>query len=417
MAERKQVLIAGGGVAGLEAALALRDLAGDRVEVTMVSPEADFSYRPMAVAEPFGRGHAREHELQALANRIGIALRRGSLASVEASAKTVVLEDGDRLSYDMLLVAVGAESALAFPGATTWTPEKDPEVFGGLLRDLEEGYTKSVAFVIPPANTWPLPGYELALMTAWDARGMGISDVDITIYTPESAPLANFGAAAGEGIREDLDEAGVKIELNAYLSEVDGRMVLLPGGEPLGAGRTVALPTAAGPAVPGLPCDRLGFVLTDNYGRVANTPGVWAAGDAIAFPVKQGGLAAQQADAAARSIAAQAGAEVEPEPFRPVLRGVVLTGRGKRWIRHDPAQDPEGATARHALFWPPTKVAGRYLSPFLAEIDQAEDFGAGVPAPDGRPVELDLEREIPAAADALRVARARGGEGGAASGD
>jgi sulfide:quinone oxidoreductase len=261
-----------------------------------------------------------------------------------------------------------------------------------LLRDLEEGYTKSVAFVVPPSNTWPLPAYELALMTAYDARGMGIADVEITIYTPEAAPLANFGAAAGEGIRSDLDEAGVAIETGAYVSEVDGRLTLLPDGATLEAQRTVALPMAAGPRVEGLPSDRLGFVLTDQHGRVPHASDVWAAGDAIAFPVKQGGLAAQQA-----------------EPFRPVLRGVVLTGRGQRWLRHDPAQDPEGATARHALFWPPTKVAGRYLSPFLAELDQAEQLGDQLPQPDGRPVELDLEREIPAAADALRLARSRGG--------
>ena len=37
-----RVLIAGGGVAGLEALLALRDLAGDRVELTLLSPETDF---------------------------------------------------------------------------------------------------------------------------------------------------------------------------------------------------------------------------------------------------------------------------------------------------------------------------------------------------------------------------------------
>lgn len=408
MAERKQVLIAGGGVAGLEAALALRDLAGDLVDITMISPEAEFSYRPMAVAEPFGRGHARHHELAALTNRIGIALRRDALVSVEPGEHVAVTREGDRLAYDALVVAVGAESAVAFPSATTWTPERDPEVFGGLLRDLEEGYTKSVAFIVPPANTWPLPAYELALMTAWDARGMGIDDLAITIYTPEEAPLAYFGRAAGEGIREDLDEAGVGIETSTYVSEVDGRLTLLPDGAPLEAGRAVALPMAAGPRVDGLPADRLGFVLTDQHGHVANTPDVWAAGDAIAFPVKQGGLAAQQADAAAQAIAAWAGADVTPEPFRPVLRGVVLTGRGKRWLRHDPAQDPEGATARHALFWPPTKVAGRYLSPFLSELDQAEDLGDRLPQPDGRPVDLDLEREIPAAADALRQARSRG---------
>ena len=77
------------------------------------------------------------------------------------------------------------------------------------MRDLEEGYSKRVAFVIPPDVAWPLPGYELALMTAWDARGMGMDDVQITVYTPESAPLEIFGAAASRSLRADLEEAGV----------------------------------------------------------------------------------------------------------------------------------------------------------------------------------------------------------------
>ena len=53
---------------------------------------------------------------------------------------------------------------------------------------------------------------------------------------------------------------------------------------------------------------------------------VFAAGDIANFPIKQGGLAAQQADAAAEAIAAEAGAQVDPQPFKPVLRGILLTG-------------------------------------------------------------------------------------------
>jgi sulfide:quinone oxidoreductase len=404
--DRFHVLIAGGGVAGLEAALALRDLAADQVSATLLSPEDDFVYRPMSVAEPFARGHARHHRLAAIAERLGLRFVRGALASVDGAQRQAVTAEGERLGYDALLVAVGAQSATALTAATTWTPERDPEVFGGLLRDLEEGYTKRVAFIVPPGNTWPLPAYELALMTAWDARGMGMDDVRVTIYTPEDAPLAVFGPAASAGIREDLEEAGVAIETSAFVTEVDGRLVLQPGGEPLAADRSIALPMAAGPRIGGLPSDRLGFILTDRFGKVSQTPQVWAAGDATSFPIKQGGVAAQQADAAARSIAQAAGADVTPEPFRPVLRGVVLTGRGRRWVRHDASEDAEGQTARHALFWPPTKVAGRYLSPFLYGLDETEQVG-DVAAPSGAPVELDLEREVAAAADELRAAAER----------
>ena len=60
---------------------------------------------------------------------------------------------------------------------------------------------------------------------------------------------------------------------------------------------------------------------------------VLAAGDATTFPIKQGGLATQQADAAAATIAHALGATVEPTPFAPVLRGLLLTGGAPLYLR------------------------------------------------------------------------------------
>jgi sulfide:quinone oxidoreductase len=393
-----RVLVAGGGVAGLETLLALRDLAGDRTERTLLTPEAEFVYRPMAVAEPFGRGRAQRHRLDIIADDLGAGLIRGALAEVDGQTRTALTNTGERLHYDALVVAIGAGSAPAFERALTWTPESDDEVYGGLLRDVEEGYTKQVAFVIPPDVAWPLPAYELALMTAWDARGMGIDDVQITVYTPETAPLEIFGGAASQSLREDLEQAGVEVRTAAHVTATpDGHLVVDPGAEPLDAGRVVTLPRAVGLALPGVANDGRGFVRCDGHGKIFGASTAWAAGDATAYPVKQGGLAAQQADAVAEAIAERAGADVRPQPFRPVLRGVLLTGRGRAWMRKVPHGDaPDGEAQRRALFWPPTKIAGRYLSPYLAALDEARYLG-GAPQPSGQPVELDLERERPAA--------------------
>jgi sulfide:quinone oxidoreductase len=408
-----RVLIAGGGVAGLEALLALRDLAGERVELALLSPQPEFVYRPMAVAEPFGRGRAARHSLEKIVADVGAELIEGALAEVDAGARTAVTAAGGRLPYDALLVAVGAASEPAFRRVLTWTPESDPELFGGLLRDIDEGYTKRLAFVVPPGVAWALPAYELALMTAWQACGMGHDDVEVTVYTPEDAPLGLFGAQASAAVRDDLAQAGVEAETGVYAAEDpggSGGLILHPGEQALGAERVVALPRAVGPRLPGLPVNSRGFVLTDRYGKVPGVDQVWAAGDAIAFPVKQGGLASQQADAAAESIAARAGADVEPRPYRPVLRGMMLTGRGKDWMRHEVAGGAgEGTAVRRALWWPPTKIAGRYLSPYLAALDGADPVDEGA-RPDGHPVELDLERDVPATADALRQASLRGEE-------
>ena len=399
-----QVLVAGGGVAGLEACLALRDLAGELVECTLLTPEEEFVYRPMAVAEPFARGRAERQRLDEIATDIGVRLLRGALAEVDDRTRTAVTADGDALSYDALSSPSGAGTEPALPRAMTWTPEADAEVYGGLLRDIEEGYSKRVAFVVPIAVAWPLPAYELALMTAWQAKSMGRDDLEIVIYTHEAAPLEAFGTAATLALREDLEAAGIEVEPSAHVLVSDGKLIVEPGGRALpGDTRVVALPQAVGRNLPGLTNDTRGFIRCDPHGKVFGTATVWAAGDAIAFPIKQGGLASQQALAAAEAIAARAGADVKPQPFRPVLRGVLLTGRGKAWMRKAPDSE-EGETERRALFWPPTKIAGRYLSPYLMERAEAKTLGDDR-RPSGQPVELDLEQAVPAAADALRAAR------------
>jgi sulfide:quinone oxidoreductase len=128
----------------------------------------------------------------------------------------------------------------------------------------------------------------------------------------------------------------------------------------------VALPRLYVPPIDGVPQTDEGFVPVDAHCRVAGLSRVWAAGDVTSFPVKQGGLAAQQADAAASAIAALAGAEVEPQPFRPVLRGALLTGHAPLYLRADPVGGSDSRAAPAALWWPPSKIAGRLLAPYLA---------------------------------------------------
>ena len=101
----------------------------------------------------------------------------------------------------------------------------------------------------------------------------------------------------------------------------------------------IALPRLVGPGVRGVPSDPLGFVPVDEFTRVKGIDDVHAVGDIAAHAVKQGGLAAQQADVAAAVIAAAAGVPVTPRPYRPVLRGMLLTGGDPLQLRHDPAGD------------------------------------------------------------------------------
>lgn len=345
-----RVIVAGGGVAGLEALLALRGLAGDRVALTLLAPEPDFVVRPLTVAEPFAMGHAERYPLADVARELGVTLVADGLSRVDADAHRVKTADEVELDYDALLLALGARAEPWLPGALTWAPGADADVYGGLLRDLEEEYVSRIVFVVPPGASWPLPVYELALMTSRQASGMGARDLDLHLVTSESAPLAAFGDETSSTARRELDAAEVFLHAGATSVEVvPGKpaTVLVGGaGERLPADRVVTVPRLHGRRIPGVAADTDGFIPVDDHGRVTGQDGVWAAGDGTTHPIKQGGLATQQADAVARDIAARAGAPVEPEPFVPEMHAVLLTG-----------EDPR----------PPAKLFGEYLTPWLQE--------------------------------------------------
>jgi sulfide:quinone oxidoreductase len=384
MTENRQtdVLVAGGGVAAIEAMLALRDMAGDRVSITLVAPQEDFQYRPQSVGEPFALGKALTVPLSTVARDVGADLRRGALAAVDPDAHTARLQSGEALSYDALLVAVGARRRPALQHVRTFRGQEDSESVHGVLQDLEGGYSHRIVFVVPAGVAWSLPIYELALMAAQRAYEMSLSDVELTIVTPEERPLAVFGAAASDDLEEMLDEAGIIVETSSR-AEVPGTQIVLlhPHGKVIEADRIVALPVTTPILIEGLPRDRDGFIPVDSHGCVRGADDVYAAGDGTWFPVKQGGLACQQADAAAESIAAQAGATIDPAPFRPVLRGRLLTGSKPLFMRNDISgtAGDESTSSSNTLWWPPGKVAGNYLAPYLAAREQQGPDGATTP--------------------------------------
>jgi sulfide:quinone oxidoreductase len=359
------VVIAGGGVAALEAVLALRELAGERVAITLVAPDSDFTYRPLAVAEPFRVGDVRRFPLRSLVEAAGAELRPGRVASVEPDTSLVVTEQDDELSYDVLLLALGARPREAVSGALTFRGPEDVAALASILERAVTGDLRSLAFAVPAGVTWPLPLYELALLTKNYLDDRGAMETAVTVVTAEESPLAIFGIEATEAMQELLVTRGIVLHAQrAPLRFQAGKLRLAPDGE-LEAETVVALPRLEGPKLRGVPSNREGFVPTDEYGRVGSEIDVYAAGDLTQFPLKQGGIATQQADVAAASIAARAGADVEVMPFRPVLRGLLLTGMTPRYLRAQ-VGTAESIVDTEALWWPPAKIAGRYLAPFLA---------------------------------------------------
>ena len=418
---RLNVVIAGGGVAALEAALALRALAGDRVNVELFAPEPQFWYRPLAVAEPFKLGEIRQFELAALAAEAGAIFSPGELVSVDAARRLAYTSPAGPVPYSLLLIACGAMPKAAIEGALTFRGPADTAKVEDLLAEIEAGAVRRVAFAVPAGAVWSLPAYELALMTsAWLAE-RSIAGVELALVTPEAEPLQLFGREASDAVRALLDEREIAIHTRAYAAEARADELLLAGGGIVVAERVLALPRLQGPRIGGIPQTLDGFIPVDPHGRVRGLESVYACGDITDFPVKQGGLAAQQADAAAEAIAAEAGADVTPQPFRPILRGLLLTGAEPRYLRGEFAGGAEEASAASAepLWWPPAKIVGRHLAPFLARVSGTEPLAEPAPAA-GVQVEVQVD---PAAATQRRdrvleaaVEQAAGGEAAATVG-
>jgi sulfide:quinone oxidoreductase len=291
------------------------------------------------------------------------------LRALEVEAHVAELRSGQRIRYDAVLLACGALPTAAVPGALTFRGPADVERFRALLDDVKSGGAKRLVFAIPSGIVWPLPLYELALQTSTELEREG-RDASLAIVTSEPAPLAIFGRGASETVHDLLRKCGIAVHASAYPTEArDGLLKCMPARE-VAADHVLALPRLRGPEIEGVPRDRNGFLRTDEHGRVTGAADVYAAGDLTAFPIKQGGLAAQQADAAAETIAAAAGAGIEPRPFQPMLRALLLTGGRPTFLQIElGGGHGETSAASEKPLWPePGKIVGRRLAPFLAEL-------------------------------------------------
>jgi len=356
-----RVVVAGGGVAGIEALLGLRTLGEGCLQLTLVTPDLHFVLRPHAVAEPFGGPPSPSVPYADIAREQGARFVRDRVRAVRADDRVLELEQGGELPYDAVVLAVGAHAHAFHPAALTFDgPDAVPAV-RELVSDLTHARAESVALVVPTGVSWALPMYELALMLRGRARRR-----NVRLVSSEPAPLAVFGQEPSRAVAEMLTRAGIEVHVGADPTvSADGRAIGLAADGPwLAADRIVAPPLLDGPRLRGVPHDARGFIPVDEHGRVPGLDHVYAAGDGTDLAIKQGGLAAQQADAAIRHLTAEAGGLLPPDPFRPVLRGRLMTGQVDRYLRHDPAAGD--AVLDEPLWEPAAKVVGHYLAPWLA---------------------------------------------------
>jgi sulfide:quinone oxidoreductase len=363
-------VIAGGGVAALETALAVHELAGDRVKLTLLAPTPDFIYRPVAVLEPFVHIPPRRLALAKVAAEVSATLEHDSLAAVDCDRRVLHTGGQRELRYDVLVVAVGAKTKEA-PGVLAMDVSRMEESLHGVIEEIDSGSLRSLA-VVAPRSTWPLPAYEVALLAQRHAREQNV-DLHTTIITAEQQPLAVFGDIVSASVAGLLADADIQVMSGAWVESSSGKLIVNPGERELRFDHVVAVPRLVGPAITGLPADADGFLPVTSHCEVTGVQRVYAAGDGTDFPVKFGGIAAQQADAAAASIASLAGAPTEPRPFDGIVHGVLLSGR-KQGSLYFTARIEGGLAleSRISDTTPPwtteAKITARYLGSYLDEL-------------------------------------------------
>jgi sulfide:quinone oxidoreductase len=364
-----EVVIAGGGVAALETVLALRDRA-PRVEITLVAPNDHFVYRPWQMVTPFRAREARRLDLTDFCEDNGVRLVHGSLHEVDAAGSAIATEAGQRLGYDALIAAVGARPEPVSDPYLSLLGRDGENHVARLIKQIRCGEVRTLAIAIPSTRTWPLPGYEVALLAAHDARERDL-ELSVVIFSAEGRPLEVFGAEVSEAAARILSDAGVDVVPGASGQLPHARGARNAPHAP-GFDRVLVVPELSGPSIPGLPCDEAGFVKVMSTMQVEGLPGVFAVGDATTFPVKQGGIAAQQADRAVGQIAGLSG---RPEPATPdavEIHGMLVAGRRAHQnaylylsARLENGQVRESRVSDAPTWAPPAKIAARYLGPYL----------------------------------------------------
>ena len=312
-----QVVVAGGGFAGVEAAMYVKHRLGERAQVTLIADRPRFLFRPYLSYVPFGLvAEAVEVDLARIAQVRDFTFRLGRVQAVRPDAQAVVVDD-EAVAFDYLVVATGAApAASAVPGLAEqayvlWHATDMNRLrhgFQEVLRAVEAGETRRIVFGVPPDCRWAGPLYEMVFMLAAWLQWQGArKQVTLALVSAEREHLSILGAGIHEVLTAELERWGIEVYLEHETVRVEAGALVFEKAERQPFDVLIAAPVHR-PAVTWtpLPLNADGFVRTKPSTR--QVPGhatIYAVGDASDYPVKQAFLALLQADAAAEHLAAR----------------------------------------------------------------------------------------------------------------
>ena len=396
-----RIVIAGGGVAGLEACLALRSFLGeDELHIDLLCREHRFEYRPLAVLEPFDGAPAWSMELERFAADQDVRLVRDSLAAVEPDRHEAITAYSGRLSYDALLVCVGARAVRALPGAITFRGGRDAAAVRAALDDMQPGDRGTIAFAVPFGAFWTLPLYELAILSAARLRERGVR-AQVVMTSPEAAPLEAFGTDASAAVADLLDARGIEFVDCARAIAADAGAVELDDGRRIEARAVITLPDLVGRRVPGPAAGCRGLHRGGRPRSRAGRRRRLRRGRRHHLPAQAGRPGHAAGRCRRRGDARRTGRAHRAAPVRACPQGRPLHRSASRPTSAPPPDGRGAAPRAYAMWWPPSKIAGRHLAPYLAIRGGAPRAPEARPEHDAIAVTIDIPRAVRAVSNAL----------------
>lgn len=326
----ERVVVAGGGFAGLETAFLLNLRLHADVDITLVSDQDHFLFRPNTIYIPFGLDPDElKIPLERPSSRQDIAFVGGRVRAADVGASRLELDSGESVAYDRLVLATGAAMrpeeipGLAEHANTIWTPADMLQLRDQIERIVEkgkDGKKTRLVFLVPPNNKCSGPLYEMAMVVETHFRREGVRDwVDMVWTTSEQSYIMAFGPRLHE-VSAEFDERVIEGLLEHVVTEVEEDRVLYENGTEIEYDELISPPPyVAAMEYDGLPSDDRGFLTTDfDTRRVEGTENIYAPGDAGDFPVKQAFLAFLQTDAVAETLVGEIRGQEPRVTFDPI---------------------------------------------------------------------------------------------------